>query len=737
MTLPGAMLRLVVRPLLRRCLPAALVCLLLPQPGWTAPPPAWLTLPAGATYDLVATRDGKLDTRIPVGASAAPCTLHARIFDVVFKEGRSEGLAAQFAVQLVPGTASAAPALQVRVAHPDEVAPGTYAVSVQVGPKRDGDQAQVLTLTLTRRAAQLGAAPAIVMGQQHGWDGIVNYAAPLRLAELSDKAAVTQLAFREERNELARAGVRTDAGTLAFGAAPRNIAAGGVAVVSVAPSGEFPLGTTKGTIQVVSPASAAPVAVAYEVRTWRPAWLIVLCAGAGAALGWYFRVVVAARVLFLEAKRAASETVQQATTAQAATDDAAFRAAIEAPLATLQTAVEGSKAAAIDAANDALRAALAAAVLALQERLLAATGAVNAAGAVIDRPWTLPDAAREALAAQRALLETSRQRLRRRDASRATALRDELAQGGYAALYAALGVDGAALADFMTALPAAAPPLPNAIEEQIVALATWARGQLQFPATHNVDLATLGVALQQTEQVFLRLRQQVTAPLHGLTTTYIAEAARALGSGDDPALAALRDQAQAHAAAIAAGVGQPALALSTMQSSAQGMHQAWENYLAGRNAARATLAPLLTEGKWDAAIALAVAAKNRAGTTLGPTPPAQQGAWHALTSPLPPHLPPFLAGQAPGADAAPAPVPVLLGTLAERRQLMAQSKRLAALQTVFMFMLFVIGAFLLYADSWVGTAQEMLGVFVLAFGVDLSSTSIFGAFKKLKLPEPA
>lgn len=51
-------------------------------------------------------------------------------------------------------------------------------------------------------------------------------------------------------------------------------------------------------------------------------------------------------------------------------------------------------------------------------------------------------------------------------------------------------------------------------------------------------------------------------------------------------------------------------------------------------------------------------------------------------------------------------------------------------QSVIVFLLFVLGAYFLYADTWVGTYKEMMALFILAFGVDLTSESVLAALKK-------
>ena len=80
-------------------------------------------------------------------------------------------------------------------------------------------------------------------------------------------------------------------------------------------------------------------------------------------------------------------------------------------------------------------------------------------------------------------------------------------------------------------------------------------------------------------------------------------------------------------------------------------------------------------------------------------------------------------------------MPSMAGTARERQEFLRQGKCISLLQSAIFFVLFVVGVFLLYAGSWVGTGKEMLTLLVLGFGVDLTGESVLALFKKLKLPE--
>jgi uncharacterized membrane protein YagU involved in acid resistance len=73
----------------------------------------------------------------------------------------------------------------------------------------------------------------------------------------------------------------------------------------------------------------------------------------------------------------------------------------------------------------------------------------------------------------------------------------------------------------------------------------------------------------------------------------------------------------------------------------------------------------------------------------------------------------------------------LSGSLAERSGFDRNARRAVFIQTVFFATLFMFVADALYSEKWVGTTIEMLGLFVWAFGVDISSEAVMNAARKI------
>jgi len=77
------------------------------------------------------------------------------------------------------------------------------------------------------------------------------------------------------------------------------------------------------------------------------------------------------------------------------------------------------------------------------------------------------------------------------------------------------------------------------------------------------------------------------------------------------------------------------------------------------------------------------------------------------------------------------PIVSLNGSLAERSRFDRNARRAVFIQTVFFATLFMFVADALYSAGWVGTTIEMLGLFVWAFGVDISSEAVMNAARKI------
>ena len=91
---------------------------------------------------------------------------------------------------------------------------------------------------------------------------------------------------------------------------------------------------------------------------------------------------------------------------------------------------------------------------------------------------------------------------------------------------------------------------------------------------------------------------------------------------------------------------------------------------------------------------------------------------------------PWLPAIAKASASASASPIVLDGTIAEQAHLQRSGEVASWLQSAVLAALFLAGNYLLYRESWAGTDKEIVALFLLAFGLDLSADNVLAALKK-------
>lgn len=141
----------------------------------------------------------------------------------------------------------------------------------------------------------------------------------------------------------------------------------------------------------------------------------------------------------------------------------------------------------------------------------------------------------------------------------------------------------------------------------------------------------------------------------------------------------------------------------------------------------------LEQGRWYEAVAAAVAAAPVMTPSEMAAEAAPAGAVVAMAEPFDEAMV-VAAGQANVAPrsalTALTNVPTIAGLVGLRQALLEKEQNLAFIQSVGFALVFVAGVHLLYATDWVGTYKEFAALFILAFGVDLTSDSVMAALKK-------
>lgn len=722
------------------------LALVLPSIAWAQPKfITWLDLPIGMNYNLIAASDGRLVARIPailtVDAIATGAMPRVRIYDAVFKEGRSEELARQFSATFTPSSDTAASALVVSAANAAKLPPGTYALTIQVSVDKDAKDTkpQLLTLSLTRHPAQLAGPGSIILNKVSGWRliGDEDTTATVTLRESSNKAAVSGLRFFDVREAMASGAQPT--GKIKVDFAPRDVATGGATEATVRTEGEFPLGTSKGKLEIVSSDLANAVPVGYEVRTRRGLWTIAFFAALGAFFGWWVRIRTAGASALASARLSASRAIQLAREEAESSGDQTYRDSLTTLRRAMEDELESADPAKITPAVKTLEDGVAAARSKLQAELVQCAAQADALKSVVGPAWELPNGVGQSLGQLRNAKADVESLLEKRNAKAAsTTLQRTTAELLPSLINQAMN-DGEGLADYFVELGTMGPPLPETVRAQIVSEGDLAR--VQFPAgSAIVRVATpedASTALQKIDRQYGRA-QSLAGQLPSIVDDFVVREWARLHVGtaaSKEALLRLRATSTSYAKEIGADLRDPAKGPVRLRARAEELRQLWFDgfVAAGVTSKKEELRQALNDGKWSEAVDLAANILATGGTRMSeggaaaaPSPSAES------TNRLDIDSDRILSANA--ARSKSVDLPPLAGSAGERVALYRFIKRSAAVQSFFFAILFIVGVYVFYADTWVGTNQELLGIFLSGFGVDLTSERVLAL---LKNPKPA
>lgn len=721
----------------------AALTLLLPPATWAQSKSiAWLDLPIGISYNLIPTADGKLVARIPAfltaDAGAAGMMPHLRIYDVVYNEGRSDELARQFSATFTPAGDTVASALVVSATSAAKLPPGTYSLTLQVSGDQDAKdiKPQLLTLSLTRRPAQLTGPSSIVLSKTSGVHliGDEDTTATVTLRESSNKAAVTGLKFFDVREAMA-SGVQPS-GKIKVTFSPRTVAPGEATEATVRTEGEFPLGTSKGKLDIVSSDLANAVAIGYEVKTRRGLWTIAVFAGLGALCGWWVRIRTAQASALAAARLSASRVLQLAREEEESSGDETYRGALTGLHGTMLTALESADPATIASAVKTFEEGVATARTKLQGELGSCATQADALDPIVGPAWELPSKAAQLLEQIRTEKANVASLLANRNAKAASTTLRRVTTEWLPALVNQVMDDGAALANYLVELRTMGPPLPDSVRAQILSEGDSARAQFPGEAA-TVPVVTLDEvisALQAIHRQYGRA-QSLAAQLPSVVDDFVTREwarLRVNSAASKAALLGINAVSTSHAKEIAADLRDPAKGLTDLDARADKMKQIWiDSFTAvGVTGDTTTLHQALMDGKWSEAVDLAAKNVGVAGTRMGgvasPAPSLSADAANRL------NIGSDRALSTVSARSTTIDLPPLEGSAAERAPLYRFIKRAAAAQSVFFALLFVVGVYVFYADTWVGTDQEILALFLLGFSVDLTSERVLALLKNPK-----
>ncbi len=722
------------------CAVAILLALAASQAG--AQSRDWVTLPLGAAQDMTLEASGDRDTRIPVSVlaaagQAAPASLGVRLVDVVAKEGRGAALARAFTVAWAAAQDGRDAAIVVKVPRGEaSVRPGTYTLLLRISPDL-GDAsvpAQSVAVTLNVAAPVLSIEPVLV-GEVLGlppFEGDRTVGGSLRITEKGQRAGARapRVAFLPD---IPAAGLPVDGMLVASASAP-DIGSDQTLSLPVAASGAFPVGRSSGRVELRSPDLSAPVVTTYEVRVVRsPTWMIPVILG-GFLFGYFVRVRLARAKARNASLLLASQALAAVDERLAAIDDADFQQRAGAIRETLRGAAAARVAPDLPAVAAKARADLDAALKALEERLVPLRLQASALQTFAGRSWNAPAPVGEALVALQEEVAALLRLLGRDDASAAagalaTTIADCLARVANAAHAA-----GATAARWMQQVSGCA--LPLADDDGALLARSAATLAKQYPAdAPDVAQASLDAATTALSEVVAAhsVAVKVLAGLPEQAASFVDRAAarlRPVYPQADAELGPLKAKAALlldHAALVNGLAGAP----GGLPAGLATLHEDWLaalRRLAGRSWSTAVEAPI-QQGSWDKAIEVM---RTLAGSRfLGGAPAPAEAAAAAAPEVA-------VARALPAPDSAPAAVPafvtfapvMLTGSGAEQSRLQHAGAVASGAQSLLLALLFLLANYVLYGESWVGTGKEMMTLFLLAFGLDLSADNVLAALKK-------
>lgn len=713
-------------------------------------PKEWLKLNVTGPLQLAQEEDGSLSCRIPIspGKDLAGATdfapYEAILGEVVFNDGRTEGLVERFKVDLKPASPAAngsrgatKAALVVKVAHARLIQPGSYTLGIDIQSKSPpANQVQALTLTVVRPAPEIAAVGTISVLQT--WTIFCKsdpQSSGLHLKEKSGKASVTGIEFIDERDR--GQGPVPHNGTLSLALCQQELPAGKSAQATAMPQGSYPLGETSGIISVASPDLKVALPVAYKVRVRRDPILIILIIALGSLTGWITRVwakrkteQAGAAKAFAEVKSAVNEQFTKAT-------DAKLTEEIRDILEKLDTAQTTGQVETLIAAATTAKTSLDATLNAFRLRHTAVSAKVATYHLVLSPQRNLPGDVATAFEKARSALSEISSLVQRNNITDAegnlvttTAFQqlDLKCQEWRSAVCAGLDV-------LIKKLPRSA-NIPFTPEPQA---ALWKQRYAipdgPTPPAVPVSSEVLNAALSTVEEAHYRLARLVQPTI----ANYLRDCLSALRLDHqnplhDETEITFLEACDSFTGELIAIFQRPGDLTALIGTSCAGLTQAWNKTLAPivRKSDQSALQSALENGTWDDVVALIQAAALPAtrGATRGlipaparivrssessePSGPSRAELQHYATSEIPfLGYPPFATWSA--------------------RQASQIASRVSFLQSCIVFAIFCLGAYIGYEPSWIGTGKEMMALFLWAFSLDLTAET----FKTLLAGKPS
>ncbi|MFO0998823.1 MAG: hypothetical protein U0936_00655 [Planctomycetaceae bacterium] len=715
--------------------------------AWSPAPAAekvdWLNFPAGLNYTLSANSEGS-SVRIPVRAvqgAILTTDLTIRVTDVVGPNGRPEFLSTLFTARLEKGDDQHGPSLLVQ-AQSQSLLPGTYTVLVDLtnrvaDPKTLAEgSVQTVSLALAQPSPEIEVTSRFYLDQTYGLFGTSSISRPLQIAETSGKAPLTKISLADVREPGNLAQV--DDGLLKFKLDEESLNAGETKSIDVAVEGTFPLGTTAGKIELRANELSKPQSVPYEITARRTTKWIYFITGAGFLCGWFIRVYLKQQQEIAEASADASCIVGEILAASSQIPDVTFQRQAADICKVLSDSLNSGKPDVIRAAASTAKAGLQVAVGEFNRLRQEVVGRVEPLRSLILRRWKLTPLLMKSVEEISSRSQHAVQLLEGNSVEDARAGLEDIENRLFPELFNQCHAWRRDVVIFLNAL--LRNPLPQTIEgaEKFKkGVEAWIES---FGASANVTtqvtIAQLSESLEQThaaraalDELGLHVAREVVR-LETWIDEVLDATLRPEKTGQFAAMTRLNREV---AEMLPSSFDDPAQAAGNHPGRMLQLQRSWGVVLAAIvpvGVAMDAVRDALNNDQWCVAIeqvkAMLPLVKLGRSIPSMDEPPAVDG---NVVRPIVFRSTYFGGSEVVAVSSV--PIVSLSGSLAERSRFDRNARRAVFIQTVFFATLFMFVADALYSAKWVGTTIEMLGLFVWAFGVDISSEAVMNAARKI------
>ena len=731
----------------------------------------WIT-PLVTTYDLRADTD-TVEVRVPVTLSSVPADkVKVRITDVSLGNRRETRLTDAFAAKMETGKPDRGPAIILAVAlrQRQEVAlrqetspgltpriyqvklplgdsrvltPGTYQVQLEAVAEEPAGQApQSVTLQIIHPPAKLWSPATLIVEQVvpffRGSPEIQSQGLALR--ETSNRSwltdlTVSQLDIPGDTNQPTKERIVFKE---KLDIAPSAPSSAGYAL-----TGAFPVGTTKGTIGVNAPQLESPLVVNFEVRARRVWWSIFVFITVGLLVGYLVRTVLQTLIDWHETRLKAAELKKRIYQERQRHQDGKFRDRVTEILENLEAAEDARKAdtfvTAITNANTELTDAL----NDLKQRRATALTAQGALLRLTTTGWSLPGPVAEVLKSvgnalgevaqelDKDAVEVANNKLEATRARLAENLGDPVAQW-----QTSMSEFLADLSKPEALLPAGViPRLKQAVDVLTPLLS-------QIPSVDpNATVEQLQTTLAAIHGVYKRLSylmQQLQGWLRS-TAAGVTDTLKKVQIPEQSAVGRLGEKVTEIGRKLVTSVDRPREAAQELSGDLAKLHEAWSDALLKQipyaaEADKKTVSAAIEKRNYEEAarqVMQILQPKRDEGGALGgvrvepetlpgagPTPELWAGLFEAPVVPAP----------FPRAERVEEP---FAGLEVERRQTWRELFVAKFLQTLLVGSGIVLVGYLIFAETFFGTAKDIAKMFFWAFSIDVSVNALVDAAKKI------